>query len=107
MKFSKLTEIVKQIVYIGVIDPAEFKSGRILRPVNFEKFSKTSGSSCWPNTPLHRPKCSLPYDRTETGGKSSHHLCCDGSARIDNAVKSLRKRMSFIIVVRRLEGEGV
>ena len=31
--------------------------------------------------------CSLPYDSTETGGKSSHHLCCDVSARIDNAVK--------------------
>ena len=27
----KLTEIVKQIVYIGVIDPAESKSGLILR----------------------------------------------------------------------------
>ena len=31
LKFLKLTEIVKQIVYIGVIDPAEFKSGLILR----------------------------------------------------------------------------
>ena len=31
LKFSKLTDIVKQIVYIGVIDPAESKSGLILR----------------------------------------------------------------------------
>ena len=30
-KFEKLADIVKQIVYIGAIDPAEFKSGLILR----------------------------------------------------------------------------
>ena len=31
LKFSKFTDVDKQIVYIGAIDPAESKSGLFLR----------------------------------------------------------------------------
>ena len=45
LKFSKLTDIVKQIVYIGVIDPAKFKFGLIfelglLLPYHFSYFCR-------------------------------------------------------------------
>ena len=55
MKFLKLIDMVKQIVCIGVNDPAESKSGHIfelgilfhcllaLFVANFEKFSKLVG----------------------------------------------------------------
>ena len=61
-KFSKLTDIVKQIVYIGVVDPAEskfglvFELGLLLFVANFENLLKTSGCNCWPNTPLNQIK---------------------------------------------------
>ena len=63
-KFPKFTDSDKQIVYIGVTDPAEYESGRIFEletsslsfwlffVENLKKISKTSGSDCQTNTPL-------------------------------------------------------
>ena len=59
LKISKLSDVVKQIVYIGLIDPAVIVI-LALFVTNYENFSKSTRSNCWPNKPLRLNKSACP-----------------------------------------------
>ena len=102
LKFKKITDFDKQIVYTGVIDPAESKSGPFLaRPtpilsvwlflVNTSKYSKktTSGSDGHSNTPLHGSATAQDLTLVSKVTSFAVNLCCYLSHKSHDCIQSL------------------